>query len=160
MYNLDKVSRAEIKRIGIDAVIEKHFYVKRNLTFENLLGIHFFNKTLDLDESEKIEKALKYAILSYQYDPCDETYYLLGSILSRLISKTEASNIAMVKYLVEYLDIEKNSTRRTKIIEQFNYVVANAFHRRDDTAFISEAESIIENHQLKSRGQSHFNKLY
>ncbi len=143
LLTLEKITPQDIKQNGVDVLIERYFYVRSNLTFRNLIGIHFFNKALRSNINGSNENALKFANLAYNYDPGDQTYFLKGSILTDLLSETENSGIKYMEYLTMYFDIETNPSRIELTQLMFEGSIYNAFHKRDDLDFIDSSMVLI-----------------
>ena len=143
LLTIEKVTEEDIRQNGVDLIIERYFYVESDLTFKNLIGIHFFNRALHFNKNNSNERALKYAHLANTYDKNDQSYFLKAGILTDLISETEHDDITNINYLTQYYNIENKPTRKDQIKSLFEYGIYSAFHKRDDIAFIDQSVELV-----------------
>ena len=156
LINIDKVSVMEVREAGIEATIERYFYVESELNFKNLAGLHFFNKALYYDNMQDKESALTYAQKSNTYDKSDQSDYLMGSILVELIDKTDHQNIDLIHYITLYYNITKTERSKDLLSEAFKYAISEAFFSRDDQNFIDASKRLIKKNLASEHDQNKF----
>jgi len=143
LLRIEKISESDIRQNSIDVILDRHFYVSSELTFKNLIGIHYINRALELNTISVNKKALKFIEKALKFDKSEQTKLIYSSILVDLLSETESDQVEIVDYLTKYYNIENKRPQRDKVEGSFEYCIYQAFKERDDTAFINRSIAFI-----------------
>jgi hypothetical protein len=153
---IGKTSENEIQLQGVDYILKKYFYVKKNLTFENLIGIHYFNYALFKSRINSNSDALKYAKLAYELDESEQTYYITAGILTDLIAELTDDAVEIIDHLTYYYQLENTKSRQEDIESHFEFCINNALQKRDDTLYINKSILFVKRNIFDNKKKNKF----
>ena len=156
LITIGKVKESEVMIRGVDAIIEEFFFTRDELDFNNLAGLHFFNRALYYSEKKENEKALRFSKRACELYESERNTYLLGGILLDLVEETEMDDILIVDYITQYYNITRKKAERDRILGNFKYVYQEALKTRRDFEFTDSTVSLIRTNLKDPKDENAF----
>lgn len=151
LIEIGKVSDTEVKLKGIDAVIDEYFYSESELDFNNLVGLHFFNRALVLQDEKDFKGAMEMGKRSQELYPTNRVDYLIGGILVDLILNTPYEEVRLVDYLTRYHNLVQKQPDKDRALSTFKYIYQEALFARRDTNYTDTAKMCIHENLKRTK---------
>ncbi len=141
---IGKVTEDEVKVRGADEIINHFYYSYNELTFDDLIGIHFFNRALYHNKSKANVEALEAAQSARDFYPNDRNTYLLGGLLQESIANSDFEDVIIVDYITQYYELTQKKSERDRMESVFKYVLQEALFTRRDFEFVQLSMTLID----------------
>lgn len=156
LLRTEKISESDVRQNSADIIIDRYFYVSSELTFKNLVGIHFINRALELNKISINKKALTFIEKALTFDESQQTQLIYASILVDLLGETKSDKIEVIDYLTKYYNVEKKDVEREKVKRSFEFSIYEAIKERDDTVFIKKSIELINSNLTVKEDRDEF----
>ena len=127
------LSETEYKNKSIEEIFEENFKQVRDVEFNNLPGLQYYNKALTKLQNNQTEQALKLCQKAYFFYPDYQVKTLLYNSLLFHIEKCNFDNLSDIDYLAQFSRFE--STDVSTVVGIFNNIIYHHLQYTNKEAF-------------------------
>ncbi len=147
-----KIIGTEEYSIGVEALFNKYYFGTGNITFRQLIGIHYMNDALFRRDHDDIAGAYEQSKKAWLYYPGTRSEFMLMSFTS---ARIETPNIDLIEKsrLIGYASRMKNAgVTSDMILGEFNNITQNVLIKKNDRPLYkkcyNELIALITNKEL------------
>jgi len=133
------ISKDELSTKGYNAIFDEYYYTDDDISFQNLIGLHYYNSCIENLRLKEYNKALAQIEKAYILYPCIKTKYMLSQCALLTSLDKDFSNLNDVDLL----------------IKAFKY-----YSKEDKTPFAEEFEKITQTFLIEQNKSDHYDKIF
>lgn len=145
LKNQKIISKDEVDSNTTEQLFNKYYFSTENINLEKLVGIHYMNDAIFLQEHGKTKASFEQAEKAYLFYPSKRCQYLIASFGSLYAGSTELDPLTRSK-LVAKLSRHKNMGITNDMIKgEFNNVTQELLIKKNDKQLYKDCYNIFIN---------------
>jgi hypothetical protein len=133
------VSKDELNEHGYDLIFDKSFYADEKINFQQLVGLQYYNSTVEFVRLKENKKALQQCQKAYVLYPCERIKFMLESCYQFLLEDKDFSDLADVDLYIRYFNISRDE---------------------DKSVFVDEFSKMTEKFLVNENKNEHYDKIF
>ena len=132
------ISEDEAKGKTAEELFNEYFYREKDISLQNLIGIQYYNRAVNLLENKKYEDAFSSFEKAYFLNPSEENGYFLMATDAIILNDCDYSDIKYAEYLAKLSRYKNIGISNDNINREFYKITYTVLVNLSDTALYSK----------------------
>ncbi|WP_148041292.1 hypothetical protein [Rufibacter immobilis] len=132
------VSEEDVRTKGVEGVFNEQFRADKNINFQQLVSLQYYNEGVKQYEEQAYEKASKAFQKAYRLYPNHETRYLLTSSLAQQLEGINYDKMEQIELLTNFYAMQPGDAFRDEFANDFKRLTQKHLLEKPDTAFYNK----------------------
>lgn len=137
-------TETKIRKIGLQEYINQKFTELNDVSLNELIGMYYFNKSMEMAEEGRKEKALTWVKLATELYENENLDHLKAALLNDILIDLEKTDLKIPEYITTLYALTPDTKTKESIISSFEYYYQDALVDREDTSFVNLCDEWIQ----------------